>query len=152
MTTYTELVNQIRDYTETNTTNSAGAYNGVLTDTIVNDFIEFTENKILRDLALPAFTSHQYANFTVGNGFLSLPGATGINPTLFSTINSLMIYPASGSGDRTFLDRKDVSFMNEYWPDRSQTGTPKYYSQWDDNTVYVAVSYTHLTLPTILRV
>jgi len=137
MTTYTELVNQIRDYTETNTTNSAGAYNGVLTDTIVNDFIEFTENKILRDLALPAFTSHQFANFTVGNGFLSLPGATGINPTLFSTINSLMIYPASGSGDRTFLDRKDVSFMNEYWPDRSQTGTPKYYSQWDDNTVYV---------------
>ena len=78
MTTYTELVTQIRDYTETNTTNSAGAYNGVLTDTIVNDFIEFTENKILRDLALPNFTSHQYANFTIGNGFLSLPGATGI--------------------------------------------------------------------------
>ena len=72
MTTYIELVNQIRDYTETNTTNSVGAYNGVLTDTIVNDFIEFTENKILRD-----------------------------------------------------------------WPDRSQTETPKYYSQWDDNTVYV---------------
>ena len=44
------------------------------------------------------------ANFTIGNGFLSLPGATGINPTLFSTINSLMIYPASGSGDRTFLE------------------------------------------------
>ena len=42
MTTYTELVNQIRDYTETNTTNSAGAYNGVLTDTIVNDFINIT--------------------------------------------------------------------------------------------------------------
>jgi len=137
MTTYTELVNQIRDYTETNTTNSAGAYNGVLTDTIVNDFIEFTENKILRDLALPAFTSHQYANFTVGNGFLSLPGGAGPTPILFSTINTLMIYPASGSGERTFLERKDVSFMNEYWPDRSLTGTPKYYSQWDDNTVYV---------------
>jgi hypothetical protein len=129
MTTYTELVQQIRDYTETDA--------NVLTSTIVNDFIEHTENKILRDLALPVFTSHQYANFTVGNGFLSLPGATGINPTLFSTINSVMIYPASGSGDRTFLERKDVSYMNEYWPDRSSTGTPKYYSQWDDNTVYV---------------
>ena len=42
MTTYTELVEQIRNYTETNTTNSSGVYNGVLTDTIVKDFIEFT--------------------------------------------------------------------------------------------------------------
>ena len=48
-----------------------------------------------------------------------------------------MIYPAAGTGDRTYLEQKDVTFMNEYWPDRASTGTPKYYSQWDENTIYV---------------
>ena len=129
MTTYTELVTQIREYTETDA--------NVLTDVIIDDFIEHTENRILRELNIPAFVSHQFANFTTNNAFLSLPGGAGPTPVLFATINSMMIYSAAGTGDRTFLERKDVSFMNEYWPDRSITGTPKYYSQWDDNTVYV---------------
>ena len=42
MTTYTELVSQIRDYTEVDSS--------VLTDSIVNDFIEHAENRILRNL------------------------------------------------------------------------------------------------------
>ena len=129
MTTYTELVAQIREYTETDS--------NVLTSVIIDDFIEHTENRILRELNIPAFVSHQFANFTTNNAFLSLPGGAGPTPVLFATINSMMIYSAAGTGDRTFLERKDVSFMNEYWPDRSITGTPKYYSQWDDNTVYV---------------
>ena len=129
MTTYTELVAQIREYTETDS--------NVLSDTIINDFIEHTENKILRDLDLPVFRSYQYANFTASNGFLTLPGGTSITPTEFSIIRSVMIYPAAGTGDRTYLQQRDVTFMNEYWPDRATEGTPKYYSQWDDNTIYV---------------
>ena len=39
MTTYTELVTQVRDYTETDS--------AVLTDTIVNDFIEHSEKEFL---------------------------------------------------------------------------------------------------------
>ena len=129
MTTYTELVTQIRDYTETSS--------DVLSDTIVNDFIEHVENKLLRDLDLPVFRSYQYANFTASNGFLTLPGGTDITPTEFSIIRSVMIYPAAGSGDRTYLEQRDVTFMNEYWPNRATEGTPKYYSQWDENTIYV---------------
>ena len=129
MTTYTELVSQIRDYTEVSS--------DVFTDSIINDFIEHTENKILRDLDLPVFRSYQYATFTASNGFLTLPGGTSITPTEFSIIRSVMIYPAAGSGDRTYLEQRDVTYMNEYWPDRPTTGTPKYYSQWDQNTIYV---------------
>ena len=129
MTTYTELVSQIRDYTEVSS--------DVFTDSIINDFIEHTENKILRDLDLPVFRSYQYATFTASNGFLTIPGGTSITPTEFSIIRSVMIYPAAGSGDRTYLEQRDVTYMNEYWPDRSTTGTPKYYSQWDQNTIYV---------------
>jgi len=129
MTTYTELVTQIRDYTETDS--------NVLTSVIVNDFIEHTENRILRDLDIPIFTSHQYSNFTTSSGFLTLPGGSTLTPTEFSVINSVQIYSAAGSGARTYLERKDVSYMNEYWPNRATEGEPKYYSQWDFNTVYV---------------
>ena len=65
MTTYTELVSQIRDYTEVDSS--------VLTDSIVNDFIEHAENRILRNLDLPVFRSYQFAQLTSGNEFLSLP-------------------------------------------------------------------------------
>lgn len=129
MTTYTELVQQIRDYTETSS--------DVLTDTIVNDIIEHVENRILRDVDLPAFRSYQYSNFTASNAFLTLPGGGSTIPTQFSVIRSVMVYPASGTGDRTYLEQRDVTFMDEYWPDRTATGTPKYYSQWDYNTIYV---------------
>jgi len=71
---YSDLVTQIRNYTETDTTNSSGVYNGVLTDTIVNDFIEHAENRIFRDVDLDVFKSHQSANLTASNAFLSLPG------------------------------------------------------------------------------
>jgi len=128
MTTYTELVTQIRDYTETDS--------NVLTSTIINDFIEHTENRILRDLDIPIFTSHQYSNFTASSGFLTLPGGSTLTPTEFSVINSVQIYTAVGAA-RTYLERKDVSYMNEYWPNRATEGTPKYYSQWDYNTIYV---------------
>ena len=44
MTTFAELQTQIRDYTETTS--------DVLTDIIVNDFIEHAENRIFRDVDL----------------------------------------------------------------------------------------------------
>ena len=129
MTTYTELVTQIRDYTETDS--------NVLSSTIIDDFIEHTENRILRDLDIPIFTSHQYSNFTTSSGFLTLPGGSTLTPTEFSVINSVQIYSAAGTGARTYLERKDVSYMNENWPNRATEGEPKYYSQWDFNTIYV---------------
>ena len=47
MTTYAELVTQIRDYAETD--------DQVLTTTIINDIIEHAENRIFRDIELDCF-------------------------------------------------------------------------------------------------
>ena len=55
MTTFAELQTQIRDYTETDST--------VLTDTIVNDFIEHAEKRIFREVDLDIFRSYQYAGY-----------------------------------------------------------------------------------------
>lgn len=129
MTTYAELTTQILDYTETST--------DVLTSTRTDDFIEHTENRLLRDLDLDAFKSHQYSTLTADIPFLSLPGGTTPEPTSLATIRTVMVY-ASTSSARDFLEQRDVSFMNEYWPIRTSTGTPKYWSWWDENTIYLA--------------
>ncbi len=132
MTTYAELTTQILSYTETST--------DVLTSTITDDFIEHTENRILREADLDAFKSHQYSTLTADNPFLSLPGASGIGatPTSLATIRTVHIYPASGTATRDFLEQRDISFMNEYWPVRTSTSTPKYWAWWDEDTIYVA--------------
>ena len=130
MTTYSELVTQIRDYTEVST--------DVLSDTIVNDFIEHTENRIFRDVDIDVFKSNQTANLTANNPFVSLPGGSAPDPTSLGTIRTMHIFPASGTPTRTMLEQRDVSFMTEYAPDRTATATPVYWAWWDHNSLIVA--------------
>ena len=127
MTTYVELVDQIRAYTETDS--------NVLSTTIVNDFISHAEHRIFSEVDLDAFRSYQYAALTANNAFVSLPG-TGISE--FALIRSVQIYGQTLGNSRTKLQQKDVTFMNEYWPDRTATGTPVYYANWKAGNIYLA--------------
>ena len=118
--TYDELVTNIRNYTEVNS--------NVFTSSVINTFITMAENQILREIDLDVFKVEATTNMTSGNKFLSAP-----NDIL--THRYIMI--TSGT-NQVFLDFRDTSFMKEYWPNGSSTGTPKYYSVWDQNTFYLA--------------
>jgi hypothetical protein len=39
---------------------------------------------------------------------------------------------------REYLVQKDISYMTEYWPNRTSQGKPRYYAMWDQNTIYLA--------------
>ena len=134
MTTYAELVTQIRDYTETDS--------NVLTTTIVNDFIEHAELKIFRQVDLDVFRKYKTATLTAGDAFISMPG---VIPTDFEYTRYINIFGTSGlsgssltANERVFLDKRDPSFINEYRSDRTATGLPKYYANWDNDTIIVA--------------
>jgi hypothetical protein len=129
-TTYSELTQQILDYTEVGS--------DILTSTITNDFIEHAENRIFRDVDIDVFKSHQSANLTASNPFLSLPGGSRPEPTSLGTVRTMQIFAPSGTPTRSFLEQRDVSYMNEYWPDRTATAEPRYWAWWDHNTIYVA--------------
>ena len=118
--TYDELVTNIRNYTEVDA--------NVFTNAVINTFILMTENRILRDIDLDVFKLEATANLTSGNKFLSTPSD-------ILTHRYMMI--TSGT-NQIFLDFRDTSFMKEYWANGAQTGIPKYYSVWDQNTFYVA--------------
>ncbi len=133
MTTYSELVTQIREYTETDS--------NVFTTVIVNDFIEHAELRIFRDVDLDVFRKYQTASLTSGDAFVGMPGAT---PSSFSFIRSVNIFSPSGSlggltdNERRYLEKKDTTFMSEYAPNRTSTGIPKYYANWDNDTIILA--------------
>lgn len=118
--TYDELVTNIRNYTEVGS--------NVFTNSVINTFITMAENRILRDIDLDVFKQEATGSLTASNKFLSAP-------TTILTHRYLMV---TVDGEQIFLDFRDTSFMKEYWPDGTETGVPKYYSVWDDNTFYIA--------------
>ena len=67
------------------------------------------------------------SNFTASNRYVSLPSDAII-------IRSIQVINGS---DRTFLDKRDTSFISEYNSGGS-TGLPKYWANWDANTLVVA--------------
>ena len=133
MTTYAELVTQIRDYTETDS--------NVLTTTIVNDFIEHAELRIFREIDLDVYKKNATATLTASTPFVTMPG---VIPTDFEFVRYVAIYSSSGSlggltnNERVILQKKDASFLSEYWPNRQSTGVPKYYANYDEDSILLA--------------
>ena len=123
--TYDELVQKIRDYTEVDA--------NVLTSTIVNGFIENAEFRLLRDVDTDSNKRYVTAQLVSGTRFIDTPDNLLI-------IRSAQIVDSDGVGasnNRDFLQYRDTSFMSEFNPAES-TGVPKYYSNWDQNTIVVA--------------
>lgn len=118
--TYDELVTNIRNYTEVDS--------NVFTSSVVNTFITMAENRILRDIDLDVFKQESAGTMTSGNKFLSAPSD-------ILTHRYIMI---TKDGEQSLLEFRDTSFMKEYWANSTTTGTPRYYSVWDQNTFYIA--------------
>jgi len=119
---YSELVSNVRDYAEVGSE--------VLTDSLINTFIVNVENKIQRELDLDAFRKFQFSSFTIGSPFITVPND-------FAFERGVQIKDQI-TKDRTWLEQRDTTFIDEYNVDRSDTGTPKYYANWDQNTLIVA--------------
>lgn len=116
--TYAQLKQAIQDYTENTET------------TFVNNlplFIQIAEERILKSVQLSLFRKNATANATTSNQYLACP-ADFLAPFSLS-------YTDAG-GDKVFVELKDVSFLQEYTPDTSVTGQPKYYAQFD-NTNFI---------------
>ena len=69
MSDYTDLLSNVRDYTETTS--------DVLTDAIINQFIVSVEDKLRRTVDINYYRRYDTATLTVNNPFLPLPIVTG---------------------------------------------------------------------------
>ena len=121
MTTYAILKADLIDLTENNSSDFA---------TESDQFIDTVELRLSRELRnCPELYKHQTASLTIGDAYITKPS------DLITMISFSLLSSAS---KRTAIEYRDVSFINEYWPTRSSTGTPKFYADWNDDVFVVA--------------
>jgi hypothetical protein len=109
--TYTTLKQAIQDYCE----NTEATFVSQL-----DTFIKVAEERILKEATLEVFRKNATSTLASGNKYFPKPG-----DWLSSFSMSILV-----SGDHKFLLNKDVNFIQEYWPDPTTTGEPKYYADF----------------------
>ncbi len=113
------LKTQIRSYTEVSST--------VLSDSVIENIILNAQYRIFRDIPLDADRKTSTGNFTAGTGTVTVPAGAVF-------IRGVQVYTATGStytGANTYLEKKDVTYLEEYISATTSTGTPKYYAMLD---------------------
>jgi hypothetical protein len=129
--TYAELLQQIRDYTEVDSS--------VLTNSICDTFIKNSEYKIFREADADYARQYATSTFNQNNQYLSLPddntdeGTTSIRRALI--VRSVIA--TNTSSIQVSLEPRDDTFITEYNSSGS-TGFPKYYAMYRENAIQVA--------------
>lgn len=91
--------------------------------------ILMAEDRIFHEVDLPVFIKNATASTSLNDKYLQLP--TGYLSTKELSITV--------SGSQTFLLQKDVSFIREAYPNpTTNSGVPRFYAQFDDNTLLLA--------------
>ena len=117
--TYDSLKQAIQDYTENSET------------TFVNNlpvFIRAAEERILKNVQLNLFMRNQVGTMTTNIQYLGAPSDFLAPFSITITV----------SGKKQFLEFKDLSFIEEFNPDYTVTGVPRYYAQFDVGNFIVA--------------
>mgnify|MGYP003148221278 FL=1 len=118
--TLSTLKTAIQDYSESTESSFV---------THLPDFIKTTEERILKAVQLDNFRKNVTGTATASNTYLSTPS---------DYLSSFSLALIDSSNNYNYLDLKHVSFMRDYTPSASTTGTPKYYGEYDDNTFILA--------------
>ena len=134
---YSELLDNVRNYTEVTS--------DVLSNSVVNVFITNIENQIDRLIDSDAQRRYATSAFQANNSFLDVSGPEGG----FRFARGLQLHKSDGT--IVWLEQVDTTFIDEYAVERSTTdsnftGEPKYWANWDNNTLVVAptpdIAYT----------
>ena len=117
--TLAQLKTAIQDYTENTETSFV---------TNLPTFITAAEDRIFKLVDLEYFRKNATSAVTQNDPYLSLP-------TDFLASFSLSI---TNGSSKEFLLQKDVNFLQEFHPNASTTGTPKYYAFFDKDNFIIA--------------
>ena len=110
--TYSSLKTAIQDYTENTETTFV---------THMDDFIKLSEERILKNVQLELFRKNVTGTMSSSNQYLAAP----------SDILAPFSLSITSSSVKSFLQYKDVNFVQAFNPNSSTTGTPRYYAMFD---------------------
>ena len=113
--TLANLQTDIRNYTEVDSS--------VLSDAVLNTIIKNAENGIYREADSDDNRFYATSALVSGNRYVTIP-----EDLRFVRYVQL----TDSAGDQVFLDKRDTSFMAEYYSTpNTASGIPKYYGNWD---------------------
>jgi hypothetical protein len=120
---YTTLVTQIRNYTETDS--------NVLTTDILENIILNAQARIFRDVPIDADRVQQTGSLVAGQDQVNAPGGA-----LF--VRSIQVYDSTSAvtGANSYLEKKDYTYLQQYVPstESAKRGKPKYYAMYGGAT------------------
>ena len=120
--TLTNLQDDIRDYTEVDST--------VFSTGVLNTMIKNAENRIYRDSDSDDNRFYATSNLVIGNRYVTIPSDLRI-------IRYIQLKDSNNK--QVFLEKRDTSFMSEFYnTPATSSGLPKYYANWDANFWVVA--------------
>ena len=113
--TLANLQDDIRNYTEVD--------DSVLSNTLLSTIIKNAENRIYRDADSDDNRFYATSALVSGNRYVTIP--TDLRFIRYAQLTD-------AAGEQTFLEKKDTSFMAEYYSTpNTASGIPKYYGNWD---------------------
>ena len=89
-------------------------------------FVQLAEERVYNSVQIPAIRRNQIGTLSINNKYLTLPS------DWLATFSLAVIDPATS--EQQFLLDKDVNFIRQSYPSPTDTGIPKYYAIFDDNT------------------
>ena len=114
---YAALVTAICNYTETTEQS--------FVDNIPN-FVNIAEERIYNTVQLPAIRRNVLSNTIAGLKYLQLPD---------DYLATFSLAVVDNTGAQQFLIDKDVNFIREAYPNPNSQGIPKYFAQFDPDTI-----------------
>ena len=120
--TLVNLQDDIKSYTEVDS--------NVFSTGVLNTIIKNSENRIYRDSDSDDNRFYATSNLVIGSRYVTIP----------SDLRFIRyIQLKDSNGDQVFLEKRDTSFMSEYYnTPATSSGLPKYYGNWDANNWIVA--------------
>jgi len=123
---YSELLTNVRNYTEVDS--------NVLSNSVINVFITNIENQVDRLLDSDAQRRYATTTLTANNSFVDLSNMPGT----FRLTRGVQIITNNATNARVWLEQRDTTFVDEYTGNRTITGEPKYWANWDNDTLILA--------------
>ena len=112
---YSDLRTNIRNYTEVSST--------VLSDSVIENIVLNAEYRIFRDVPMDAYRASTTGNLVTNQDYVNVPAGAVV-------VRAVQVYTSTSvtTGANVFLEKKDLTFLEEYVSANTSTGSPKYYA------------------------
>jgi len=112
---YSDLRTNIRNYTEVSST--------VLSDSVIENIVLNAEYRIFRDVPMDAYRASTTGNLVTNQDYVNVPAGALV-------VRAVQVYTSTSvtTGSNVFLEKKDMTFLEEYVSANTSTGKPKYYA------------------------